>query len=84
MMARIPDDTEAQRELVEGNLACIGNAIVLVELVTERVARAEQISRQASLLGPARSDLGRIKALLCLVQSRLAVPVRRKQQDKTS
>jgi hypothetical protein len=72
MMARKPNDIEDLREIEEGNLACLGNAIVLLDLVDERVAVAVQISRQAGLLGPARGDLRRIRALLRMVQGRLA------------
>ena len=77
-MARIKNDVEEAREIEEGNLACLGNAIVLLDLVDERMAVAMQISRQGALLEPARGDLagsGR-----CFATCRLSLQAARNQE----
>lgn len=73
-MGRICNETEDQRELLEGNLACLGNCLVLLDLAIGRVEAAEKISRQSAILGPARADLERVKALIYRVQALLAAP----------
>jgi len=46
----------------EGVLACLGSAIVLVELVDTRVRLA--VSQMPGLLSPALDDLARVKKLI--------------------
>ena len=83
-MARKRNDVSQELEIQEGYLACLGNAIVLLDLVDVRMAVAVQISRQAALLGPARGDLRRIKVLLRRVQAQLAGGENQKLQQKSN
>lgn len=69
-MGRIANTAEAQREQVEGDLACLGNAIVLLQLVDERIRVAARLGNQQMLL-PAIDDLQRIRNLIARVQSRI-------------
>lgn len=78
-MARIPDQIENKRELVEGDLACLGNALILLRLVAERVDQAVKISRQADLLSPAQEDLKKSIYLIRSVQARLAASTKKIQ-----
>lgn len=81
-MGRICDDKEAERELVEGNLAMLGNAIVLLELAADRIDAAAKISRQAAILEPAKEDLVKVKRLIQRVQGVLAGAAKLRMQQK--
>jgi hypothetical protein len=79
----VRDDIEEIREEVEGNLACLGNVLVLLCLVQERLDQAVKTSRQADLLLPAVADLRSMERLIRRVQRGLCRPSDRKmQQDK--
>jgi hypothetical protein len=84
-MGRICNESEDEREWIEGNLAMLGNAIVLLELAMGRVETAAQISRQSAILEPAKDDLCRAKSLILRVQCLLAGAAKsRMQQEKNS
>lgn len=71
-MPRLSDSVESAREGIEGNLACLGNVLVLLRLVEERLVLAVRTSRQADLLQPAVDDLANMERLIRRVQSRLS------------
>lgn len=71
MGGRIPDHLEHVREDFEGDLGCLGNALVLMGLVMERVSMAVMNEGQHSILEPAVSDLERAGQLITLAQSRI-------------
>lgn len=61
-MARLNKADSRRLEHSEGALGCLGNALMLVELVEVRVGLAA--SHLPGLLGPAMDDLGRAKGLI--------------------
>jgi hypothetical protein len=61
---------EVAREGVEGDLASLGTARVLLELVQARVESA-WLTGQTSALGPAEEDLDKIERLINRVQARM-------------
>jgi hypothetical protein len=69
-MGRVADRLEHGREDVEGDLGCLGNALVLVELVKERVSVAAGYGQQ-SILAPALGDLDAADALIRRTQERI-------------
>lgn len=71
-MPRLKDSIEGVREDIEGNLACLGNALVLLRLVEERLDLAVRSSRQADLLRPAVDDLRNMEQLIRRVQAGLS------------
>jgi hypothetical protein len=68
---RIKTDCEHARELVEADLAALGNARVYLRLVTERLQVISQRG-QGSLVDPAVDDLHRADTLIKQVQVRIA------------
>ena len=63
-MSRIADAVENQRELIEGAQSCLGNALVLIGLVQERLGVAINYGRQVNLLEPATKDLRQVEVLI--------------------
>lgn len=63
-MARPIKEVELQREGLEGQLACLGNALILIDLITFRVGSAIEYTGQGPMLGPAIDDLTHLKGLL--------------------
>jgi hypothetical protein len=61
-MARLNKIDSKRLEHYEGALGCLGNALILVELVEIRVGLA--VPQLPGLLGPAIDDLGRAKGLI--------------------
>ena len=64
---RKPPDEEAARELVEADLARLGNARVYLKLIYDRLEVIAQGS-QASLIVPALGDLKQADRLICQTQ----------------
>lgn len=62
-MARLPDDEESRREVVEAALAQLGNSLVYLGMVSERVKQATRMA-PAGLLEPALEDLDRSRRLI--------------------
>jgi hypothetical protein len=73
-MPRIADSLESKREDVEGQMACLGNALVLIDLTVERLGVAIQYGPQVGLLVPAVQDLQMARRLVRRAQ-RLAAGV---------
>lgn len=67
-MGRISNGDEGRREVVEGCLGRLGNALVYLRLVSERVQFAARMSGQDALLGPALEDCHRAQVLIRAVQ----------------
>jgi hypothetical protein len=67
---RIRARVEAARECVEGDLASLGTARVLIHLVVERVASA-RVTGLTGALGPVGEDLARADLLINRVQARI-------------
>jgi len=67
---RLASWIETARERVEGELASLGTARVLIGLAAERVESA-WLSGQTSALGPVGEDLDRADELIHRVQSRI-------------
>lgn len=67
---RLASWIETAREGVEGDLASLGNARVLIELAAERVEVA-WLTGQVSALGPAGEDLDKANLLINRVQARI-------------
>jgi hypothetical protein len=61
---------ETARETVEGDLACLGTARVLIEMAAHRVESA-WLTGQTSALGPAEEDLSKAEQLISRVQIRI-------------
>ena len=68
-MPRPLKEVELQREGLEGQLACLGNALILIDLVTYRVGSAIDFIGQTPMLAPALDDLGDVKRLICQTQT---------------
>jgi hypothetical protein len=79
-MPRIADDLESERERIEGAIACLGNALVLLQLTLERLDVAMRYGEQTALLAPAVADLQTISRLIRRAQSLSAATDKRKQQ----
>jgi hypothetical protein len=73
MMARLPDKVELEREGIEGDLALLGNALVYLGLIGERLGTAVRIGQQQAILAPAIEDIGRVERLMRQVQVRINV-----------
>lgn len=69
-MARWRNDIEAERELIEADLGCLGNARATLHLVSERIHAAAR-SGQGTILTPALDDLQRVEHLITQVQGRI-------------
>lgn len=67
-MARPTKETETLREGLEGQLACLGNALNLLDLVTYRIGSAIDYTGQGRMLYPALEDLDNVKHLLTRTQ----------------
>lgn len=67
---RVPSWIETARERVEGELASLGTARVLIGLAAERVESA-WLTGQTSALGPVGEDLDRADELINRVQARI-------------
>jgi hypothetical protein len=67
---RIKSDLEQTREHVEGDLAILGSARVLMELVADREGLAQQTG-QTSVLRVCGEDLQRCERLINRVQTRI-------------
>ncbi len=63
-MARPTREVEIRREGLEGQLACLGNALFLIDLLTFRVGSAIDYTGQGPMWGPALDDLSHLKYLL--------------------
>jgi len=74
-MARPGVIVEAEVELIEGDLSCLGNALVYLRLVRERVAAAAKVGGQRDILSPAIEDVARAATLVRRVQDRIATQV---------
>jgi hypothetical protein len=62
-VARPTKEIEQKREHLEGQLACLGNAIRYMELAAHRLGSAIDYIGHAALLGPAVEDIETAKAL---------------------
>lgn len=69
-MARYTLSQSTRIECAEGSLALLGNALVLIALVGERVDVARQ-SGQDALLSPAASDLAAVGRLIRRAQNEI-------------
>lgn len=67
-MGRRSDHDEAQREVVEADLGRLGNALVFLHLVADRVHAAAIVDGQDVLLMPAVEDCRQIERLIREVQ----------------
>jgi hypothetical protein len=56
-VARPTKEIELRREQLEGQLACLGSALVLIQLAEERVGVAIRYIGHVQLLNPAIEDL---------------------------
>ena len=73
-MARIKDDLESGRERVEGSLARLGNALVYLHLVSDRVQAAARIGGFEGMLAPALEECQQAARLIKAVQRDLGEP----------
>lgn len=67
-MGRLTKPAAEQREVLEGDLAQLGSALVILRLIAERIAAVERMFRAGSILTPALEDIERIAGLLRSVQ----------------
>ena len=81
MRGRISEVEEAAREGVEGNLAILGNARVLMRLVMDRLELASKTGQTAAL-PPARDDLARADQLITRVQARIKTDFQKDEKWK--
>jgi hypothetical protein len=63
-MARKPDSFERQREPIEATLCQLGNALVFMHLVVDRVQAARIINGNDQLLSPTVDDCHRAERLI--------------------
>lgn len=77
---RLASRIEEAREGVEGDLAGLGNARVLICLAAERVEVA-WLTGQVSALGPAGEDLERAEMLINRVQARIQKRFEKETQE---
>jgi len=61
-------EIEVMREDLEGQLACLGSALNLLDLVTYRVGSAIEYIGQRGMLNPALEDIDNVKQLLTHTQ----------------
>lgn len=64
-MARLPRYESQLLEEGEGSLALLGNALVLLGLVEERLRAVSRYSGLGYMVNPALEDIARIRILLC-------------------
>ena len=76
-MARKGLNYEAEVELVEGDLSRLGNALVLLHLVMDRLRAASAIDGHAVLLGPALDDCRMMGRLIRDAQAGIQARARR-------
>jgi hypothetical protein len=63
-MARLPKDYEDERECIEGTLGQLGNALVFLHLVVDRVQAARMLNGNGQLLDPTVDDCRRAERLI--------------------
>jgi hypothetical protein len=71
-MGRINDRSEGQREQLEANLARLGNALVYLRLVSDRVQAAARVKGFEGMLLPAVDDCKQAARLIQQVQKDIA------------
>lgn len=71
-MARIPNSREMVRERKEGQLACLGNALVRLELVDVRMRHILAAVGRGELISPAFEDLQSAEQLIVKAQRSIA------------
>lgn len=67
-VARPTKANEIKREQLEGQLACLGTALVIINLVNHRIGSAITYTGLSNMLSPAIEDLDRVKSLLVRTQ----------------
>jgi hypothetical protein len=63
-VSRRREAEEAGYRAVEDDLARLGNALVYLEMITDRVGNAMQFARVDSILQPAVEDLAQVARLI--------------------
>jgi len=72
-MARMTSSRSGEVEETEGDLALLGNSLVYLRLVTERIQAAMVVLPHQSLLAPAVEDLCLASHLIRSVQERVSM-----------
>lgn len=71
-MGRMSSSRSGHVEEIEGDLALLGNSLVYLGLVTERIYAVMNVVPQQSLLSPAVDDLRQASCLIRDVQERVS------------
>ena len=71
-MARLNSSRSSAVEEVEGDLALLGNSLIYLRLVSERIQAAMVVLPQQSLVAPALDDLRQASSLIRSVQQRIS------------
>lgn len=70
-MGRLTKTSAKQREILEGHLAQIGSALVILRLIADRIGAVQRMIHVGTLLSPALDDIERVSGLLRAVQCSL-------------
>lgn len=70
-MGRLTKTNAEQREILEGQLAQLGSALVILRLIADRIAAVQRMIRVGTILTPALDDIERVSVLLRAVQHSL-------------
>lgn len=70
-MGRLTKTSADQREILEGHLAQLGCALVILRLIADRIAAVQRMIRVGTILAPALEDIERVSGLLRAVQCSL-------------
>ena len=71
-MGRLTDKLSAALEATEGDMAMLGNSLVYIRLVIERIQAVQAVVPQQYLLAPGIDDLTYAYRLIRTVQERLS------------
>ncbi len=68
-MARPTKENELLREGLEGQLACLGSAMILIGLVSDRITSTIDYTGHSRMLTPAIQDLAHARTLIVNAQA---------------